>query len=336
MKKIFKTKIIAEAGVNHNGSLIYAKRLVDIAKKANCDFVKFQAFKTDEITTQYAKKTDYQKKNKRDSELQYQMLKKLELNKEQFVKIKKYCDKKKIKFLCTAFDVEYLEFILKLNVKLIKIPSGEINNIFLLKKAAKSNKPILLSTGAANTKDIFFALKILKKSKNKIYLMQCSSAYPTPVEFANINVVKSFLKIADGVGYSDHTLGNEAAICATAFGATFIEKHFTISKKLNGPDHKMSLNPKELISFVKSIRNAEMSLGSNLKFINKYEKKNLKFIRRVIVANQNIKKNEKFTINNLSIKRTSFAKNCFSPKDFFKLINKKSKKNYLINEKIQK
>ena len=336
MKVKFKVKIIAEAGVNHNGSLKLAKKLVDIAKKANCDYVKFQAFNADEITTVNAKKITYQKINKNDSEFQYQMLKKLELTKEKFLKIKKYCDKKKIKFLCTAFDCEYLDFLLKLNIELIKIPSGEINNIFLLDKAAKSNKPILLSTGASTLDDIIFALKILKKTKNKIYLMQCSSAYPTPIKFANVNVIKSFSKLADGTGYSDHTAENEPAISAIALGAKYIEKHFTISKKLIGPDHKISLEPKELEIFVKSLRNAELSLGSEFKFINNAERKNLKFIRRIVVANTNIKKNEKFTINNLSIKRSKCEKKNYHAKDIFSLINKRSTRNYKTNESIQK
>jgi N,N'-diacetyllegionaminate synthase len=334
--KNFKTKIIAEAGVNHNGSIKLAKKLIDVAKKAKCDYVKFQAFKADELVTPKAKKASYQKINQKDCKLQFKMLKKLEFTEDDFIELKKYCQKKKIKFLCTAFDPEFLDFLIKLKIDVIKIPSGEINNIFLLKKAAKYKKPILLSTGASTIKDIKFALKIIKNKRNKIYLMQCSSAYPTPVEYSNINTIKEFSKLADGTGFSDHTLNNEPAIVAIALGAEYIEKHFTLNRKMRGPDHKISLNPKQLELFVESLRNAELSLGKKIKIINKLEKKNYKLIRRVIVAKRKIKINEKFTIQNLTIKRSFLTNKCYEPKYLLNLINKKSNKNYNINEEIQK
>jgi len=336
VKKKFKIKIIAEAGVNHNGSIKLAKKLIDVAKKANCDYVKFQAFKAEELATLKAKKTNYQKINQKDTELQFKMLKKLEFTKDDFIELKKYCKKKKIKFLCTAFDPDFLSFIIKLKIDVIKIPSGEINNIFLLKKAAQFKKPILLSTGASTIKDIKFALKILKKTKNKVYLMQCSSAYPTPIEHANINTIKEFSKIADGTGFSDHTLNHEPAIAAIALGAEYIEKHFTLNRKMKGPDHRASLDPKQLELFVKSLRNAELSLGKKVKMINRLERKNLKFIRRIVVAKENIKINEKFKIQNLTIKRSFLTNKNYEPKEILNLINKKSNKNYKINEEIQK
>jgi N,N'-diacetyllegionaminate synthase len=336
VKKKFKIKIIAEAGVNHNGSIKLAKKLIDVAKKAKCDYVKFQAFKAEELVTLKAKKTSYQKKNQKDDELQFKMLKKLEFTENDFIELKKYCKKKKIKFLCTAFDPDFLNFLIKLKMDVIKIPSGEINNIFLLKKATQSKKPILLSTGASTIKDIKFALKIIRKKKNKVYLMQCSSAYPTPVEHSNINTIKEFSKLADGTGFSDHTLNNEPAIVAIALGAQYIEKHFTLNRKMRGPDHKASLDPKQLELYVQSLRNAELSLGKKFKIINKLEKKNYKFIRRVIVAKKVIKINEKFTIQNLTIKRSSLTNKCYESKYLLNLINRKSNKNYKINEEIQK
>jgi N,N'-diacetyllegionaminate synthase len=336
VKKKFKIKIIAEAGVNHNGSIKLAKRLIDVAKKAKCDYVKFQAFKAEELVTLKAKKTSYQKVNQKDHELQFKMLKKLEFSENDFIELKKYCKKKKIKFLCTAFDTDFLSFLVKLKIDIIKIPSGEINNIFLLKKAAEFKKPILLSTGASTIKDIKFALKIIKKKRNKIYLMQCSSAYPTPVEHSNINTIKEFSRLADGTGFSDHTLNNEPAIVAIALGAEYIEKHFTLNRKMRGPDHKASLNPKQLELYVESLRNAELSLGKKFKMINKLEKKNYKFIRRVVVARRKIKINEKFTIQNLTIKRSFLSNKRYEPKDLLNLINKKSNKNYKTNEEIQK
>ena len=263
------TLIIAEAGVNHNGSIKKAKKLIDIASNAKADYVKFQFYKTDNLVVKNSQMAVYQKKNYGKNVSQYKLLKKYELSLDNIRKLRKYTKKKKIKFLTSVFDEESLEELYKSKIYDIKIPSGEINNLPLLEKISKKTKKIFISTGMANIKEIFEAIKILKqnkKFKKNLYLMHCHSEYPTDLKDVNLLAMQELKKkFSVNIGFSDHTLGNEVAIAATSLGAAVIEKHFTLSKSMNGPDHKASLDPKELKLFVRSIRNTEILLGNSKK-----------------------------------------------------------------------
>ena len=330
MKKIKKTIIIAEAGVNHNGLIKNIYKLIDIAKKADADYVKFQSFISENLVTMNAIKAKYQiKNNKNLHRSQYKMLKKLELSKNFHKKIIKYCKKKSIQPLFTAFDDESLKFLKILNLKEIKISSSDVNNFPFLKKIAKLNKITFLSTGMSDINDIKKALKVMISnglSKDKIYLLHCNTDYPTKVEDANLNVIKNFRKKFDlNVGLSDHTLGITAPIIAVALGAVVIEKHFTINKNMNGPDHRSSLEPKELNLMIKEIRNTEKMLGSYEKKITQSERKNLKTVRKSVIAKIDIKKGEKFSLKNLIIKRPGEG---LPPIFLDKLIGKKAYKKF--------
>ena len=258
-----KTIFIAEAGVNHNGKVTIAKKLIDVAKKADADYVKFQIFKTDNLATKNSPLAEYQKINIGKDTTQYNMLKKLELSNEQHLSLIKYCKKKKIKYLASVFDTESLNF-LKKNSSCIKIPSGEITNYQLLKEIKKKNfSEIFLSTGASNIIEIKKAVNIL--GKKNLYLLHANSEYPTKnIQDINLNIIKTFKKIfnMDKVGYSDHTIYREVPIISVALGAKVIEKHFTINKKMKGPDHKASLSPIELIQAVEDVKKANLLLGS--------------------------------------------------------------------------
>lgn len=334
-----KVTIIAEAGVNHNGDLTLAKKLIDIAKFSKVDYVKFQSFKTDELLLKNAKKARYQIKNTKDNENQYQMLKKLELSEIIQLKIREYCLKQKIKFLSTAFDIKSLDFLKRIGLNTFKIPSGEITNTPYLRHVGSFKKNIILSTGMSDLKEIDFALNILTKAGtplDKITILHCTTDYPTKPKDVNLKAIKTLKDSFDTkVGYSDHTLGIEIAIAAVAMGATLIEKHFTISKNNKGPDHKASLEPEELLSLVKNIRKIETSLGSGYKRPQKGELNNIKIARKSIVANTNIKKGDVFNEFNITTKRPGTG---MSPKKWDKLIGRKSLKYYLkgmfINEKI--
>lgn len=328
--------VIAEAGVNHNGSMKLAKKLIDVAAKSGADFIKFQSFKTENVVTQKVKITNYQKLNQKKEQTQYQMIKKLEISFQNHLKLIDYCKKKKINFLSTAFDFESMRMLINHKPKFIKIASGEINNLPLLRLAASFKIPIIFSTGMSNMKEINGAIKILQKSglnKNMINILQCNTEYPTPFRDVNLRaMVEIKKKTKVNVGYSDHTKGIEASIAAVALGAKIIEKHFTLNNKLEGPDHKASLEPQELNLLIKSIRNVELALGSKIKKITKSEKKNIKLIRRSIVAKSKIKKGEKFSFENLTVKRPATG---ISPLKWDKYIGKKSKKNYEIDDLIK-
>lgn len=327
-----KVLIIAEAGVNHNGSIKLAKKLVDAAKKAKADYVKFQSFNHKKLTTKNAPKAEYQKKNSGKKQTQASMLKALELSKSNQIELIKYCRKKRIKFLCTAFDEENLRFLISKGINYIKIPSGEITNLPLLEFIKKKNKKILLSTGASTIKDIANALKILR-NKKKITVLHCNSAYPTPNKDINLNSLKVIKKKFDcNIGFSDHSLSLVAPVGAVAMGASVIEKHFTLNRKLKGPDHKSSLEPNELSIMIKNIREIEIALGKEEKKITKSEKKNKNIIRKSIVAGNNIYKGEKFSLKNLAFKRPGYG---ISPMNLRKVLGKKSKKNYKIDDLIQ-
>lgn len=331
-----RTIIIAEAGVNHNGSLIKAKKLIDKAKICGADFIKFQTFNPDDLVLKKTKKANYQKNKPIDNQSQYDLLNSLALNQSQFFILKKYCIKKKIKFLSSPFDVNSLNFLNKLGVEAIKIPSGEITNLTFLEKVGRLKKKTFLSTGMANLNEIETALKILKKNglnNNLITLFQCNTAYPTPFADANLGVIDLFKKkFSINVGYSDHTLGIEASIAAVSLGASVIEKHFTLSNNDKGPDHKASLNPEDFKKMVNAIRNIELSMGSQKKLTNS-EKKNIHFVRKSIVTTREIKRGEKFTTRNIAIKRPG---NGISPMLWYKYLNKTSKKKYKANQLIKK
>ena len=320
-----KTLIIAEAGGNHNGSLKKAYKLVDIAKHAGADYVKFQTFKADTLVSKNAPKAKYQKRNVKKIS-HYELIKKLEMSYDMHVKLIKYCKLKKIKFLSSPFCIESFNLLKNFNLDYIKIPSGEITNLPFLRHIKKFNNDIILSTGMSNINEINNALKILKKKNRKIILLHCNTEYPTPLGDINLNAM-TFLKKRFNVevGYSDHSPGTQVPIIAVALGAKVIEKHFTISKKMEGPDHAASLNPKELISMVKSIRATEIILGKSKKFVSKSEKKNILVARKSLFAASDIKKGEKFNLSNLVCLRPGSG---ISPVHIDRVCGKKAKKNF--------
>ena len=328
-----KINIIAEAGVNHNGSLKQAVQLIKAAKKSNADYVKFQIFKAENVVTKNAGKSAYQKKNLKDKETQYQMIKRFELPYENFKILKKECKKNKIKFLCSPFDIESLHYLMKLKEKIIKVPSGEITNYPLIEKIGKMNIKVIMSTGMSNYKEIKNAIDLLVSNGTKrknITLLHCNTAYPTPFIDVNLTVIENLKnKFNISVGYSDHTLGIETPIAAACFGVEFIEKHITLDKSLPGPDHKSSLNPAEFVLMVKGIRNIEKALIKSKKSIKPSEYANLKIVRKSIIANSNILKGEIFTEKNLTTKRPGTGIN---PMLWKKIIGKRAKKNYMKDE----
>lgn len=299
--------IIAEAGVNHNGSLELAKKLIDVAKEAGVDAVKFQTFKTENLVSKNAKKADYQKETTDKEESQFDMIKKLELDIDTHRELISYCKTKNIMFLSTPFDHDSIELLDNLGLEIFKIPSGEITNLPYLRQIGKLGKKVILSTGMADLGEIEDALDILVESgtkKDEITVLHANTMYPTPMQDVNL---KAMLTIGSSFnisyGYSDHTLGIEVDIAAVAMGASVIEKHFTLDKTMEGPDHKASLEPDELIAMVKSIRNIEIALGSSIKKASPSETPNIKIARKSIVAICNIKKGEVLTEDNLAIKR---------------------------------
>jgi len=328
--KLSKTFIIAEAGVNHNGSLKQAIKLINIASDAKVDAIKFQIFDPDQVCIPGAQQAKYQKKNSIDKD-QLSMLRKLKLDQIDFIKLKKYTKKKNLKFIATAFDVESLKFLhKKLKTEIIKVSSGDINNFELLNEIRKINIPTIISTGASNLNEVKNAIKLLKKTKNKLELaiLHCTSEYPAPNKDLNLNCIKTLKKLNYTVGYSDHSDDYFTPSLAVAAGAKIIEKHFTINKKFKGPDHKASLDPVELKMMVKLIRDTEVKMGSYFKNASTSEKKNLKIIRRSIVAKKKIKKNEIFTLENITCKRPAQG---VDASKFLKFLGKRSKKNYPLN-----
>ncbi len=333
MKK--KIEVIAEIGVNHNGSIFRAKRLIDEAKKAGADYAKFQYYKTEELSTKYAKKADYQiLKSKKEN--QFNMLKKYELSLKKIKELKQYSKKKKIKFLVSAFDKSTLRDLKKMNTNIYKIPSGEITNIPYLELIASFKKKIILSTGMSTLKEITKAVNTLYEhglKKKDLVLMQCTSNYPTKINNANLDVIKIFKKkFKINIGFSDHTKEIETPIFAIFKGATLIEKHITLDNNDDGPDHKASLDIKNFEKMVLMIRNYSLVNGSKIKRPNKEEIKNSLLVRKSIVAKRKIKKGEKFTDNNLTCKRPG---NGMQPEKLQKLIGKISKKNYQQNQQIK-
>ena len=331
-----RIQIIAEVGINHNGKLSIAKKLIDESKKCGSDFVKFQIYNPSEITTPYAKKARYQVKNEGVSGNQIKMLKKNNLTFKQFKILKNYCKKKKIKFLASAFDITSLRNLKKLKLNFFKVPSGEITNIPYLQHLGTYKKQVFLSTGMSNINEISDAINTLKRAglkKKQIVLMQCTSNYPTEVKDLNLNVLSTFKKkFKLELGFSDHSTNLEVPLFAIFKGARIIEKHITLDKKMKGPDHKASLNVSEFKKMIKYIKNMELSFGSYKKIPNVEEKKTALLVRKSIVASRKILKGEKFTDINLTCKRPGYG---MSPKNMKFVLNRKSNKIYKINEMIK-
>jgi N,N'-diacetyllegionaminate synthase len=332
------TMIIAEAGVNHNGSIEMAKKLVDVAASAGADFIKFQTFKAEKLVGKEVQKADYQKENVIDDDnSQYSMLKKLELSESMHHEIISYCKTAGIKFLSTAFDLDSIDFLDHLQIELFKIPSGEITNKPYLKHIASKQKPVILSTGMANKQEISDALEVLISggiTRKNITVLHCSTEYPTPME--NVNL-KAMLDIQNEmevqVGYSDHTLGFEVPIAAVALGAVVIEKHITLDKNLPGPDHKASLEPDELKKMVSAIRNIELAIaGSGKKEPGNDELKNSDVVRKSIVAARKIEKDEVFSSENITVKRPGTG---ISPMRWDEIIGVKAKRSFNKDEIIE-
>lgn len=300
-------KIIAEAGVNHNGSVEIAKELVDIALESGVDIVKFQMGKPKLIVSKFASQADYQKINTKNNDSQLDMLSKLELSMNEHNEIITYCKNKKIQYLCTPFDLPSIDFLKHINLNLWKIPSGEITNYPYLKKIASFGEPVIISTGMCTMEDIEQAITVLTSNgtkKEDITVLHCNTEYPTPMQDVNLKAMQTISrKLGVKVGYSDHTLGIEVPIAAVALGATIIEKHFTLDRNMEGPDHKASLEPGELKAMVKAIRNIEKALGSQEKTVTDSERKNREVARKSIVASTSIKKGDLFSETNITVKR---------------------------------
>lgn len=336
-KKIISKKspcyIIAEAGVNHNGSFKLAKKLVDAACGAGADAVKFQTFKSENLVTDKADMAEYQKKNLSKSGAQFEMLKRLELPYSDFKKLKKYCDKKEITFLSTAHTEDAVDF-LDLLMPAFKVGSGDLTNIPFLEKIAAKHKPIILSTGMATLGEIKEAVQTINKKKNyKIILLHCTTNYPCPLEEVNLKAMSTLKqKFSLATGYSDHTKGILVSLLSTMLGAVLLEKHFTLDKNLPGPDHKASLDPSELKEMVLKIRQAERALGDGVKKPNKSELSIKKNIRKSIVAKVDINKGVIVNKNMLAIKRPEGG---LKPKYFNKIIGKKAKQKIKVGQLIK-
>ena len=327
--------IIAEAGVNHNGSIELAFKLVDVAVNAGADAVKFQTFKSENLVSKNTQKAEYQKKTTDSSESQLEMLKKLELNLDAHKQLNDYCKEKDIIFLSTPFDHSSIDLLYELDIKIFKIPSGEITNLPYLRHIGSLEKNIILSTGMSTLREIGAALSVLVDSgtrKENISVLHANTMYPTPMEDVNLNAMKTIRKEFDvAVGYSDHTIGIEVDIAAVAMGATIIEKHFTLDKTMNGPDHKASIEPKELRDMVSAIRNIEKALGNNQKKASPSEQVNKNIVRKSITAKCIIKKGERLTEDNLIVKRPGTG---ISPMKWDKVIGTLAMTDYKADELI--
>ncbi|WP_066055892.1 N-acetylneuraminate synthase [Robertmurraya korlensis] len=326
--------IIAEAGVNHNGSLEVAKKMVDVAKEAGASCIKFQTFVSENIVSKYAEKAEYQQQQTDATESQLSMLKKLELTHNEFIELNNYCEQREIEFLSTAFDFESIEFLKGLGMEKWKIPSGDITNLPYLIKIAKLNKPVILSTGMCTLNEVELAINTLRDNgSGEITVLHCTTEYPTPYKDVNLlamNTMKAEFGVS--IGYSDHTTGIEVPIAAVALGATVIEKHFTLDRNMEGPDHKASLEPKELKEMVRAIRNIELAIGSDQKSPAESEIKNISIARKSIIALKNIKKGDIFTEENITVKRPG---NGINPMRWFEVIGQKAVRDFNEDELIE-
>lgn len=331
MKRVY---IIAEAGVNHNGNINLAKRLVDAAKEAGADVVKFQTFQADNLASKYARKAGYQLHTTSEKETQKEMLKKLELTYDMHVELIRYCKEIGIDFLSTPFDLDSINLLESIGMKQYKIPSGEITNLPYLRKVGSLKKPVILSSGMSTMEEVKEAVKILKESgAADVSVLHCNTQYPTPMRDVNLNVMNSVRKeIGVRVGYSDHTEGIEVPIAAVALGAEIIEKHFTLDKTMEGPDHKASLEPDELKTMVIAIRNIEMAIGDAEKRPTISEKDNIAIVRKSIVARRCIEAGEIFSDDNITTKRPGTG---ISPMLWDRVIGTAAKRKYEEDELIE-
>ncbi|MBN2396161.1 MAG: N-acetylneuraminate synthase [Candidatus Atribacteria bacterium] len=331
-----RTFIIAEAGVNHNGDINVAKKLIDVAVVAGADAVKFQTFKTEHLVSKNAMKADYQQETTDSNETQFEMIKKLELNPETHIALMAYCKEKGIQFLSTPFDHDSINLLNDLGLETFKIPSGEITNLLYLRHIGSLNREIILSTGMADMGEIEDALNILVDSgtiRENICILHANTEYPTRMEDVNLKAMKTIGKAFKiKYGYSDHTLGVEVPIAAVALGASVIEKHFTLDRNMAGPDHQASLEPNELKDMVKAIRNIELALGDGIKRASNSERKNKEIARKSIIAIKDIKSGELFTENNLGIKRPG---NGISPMRWDELMGKHANRDFKVDDLIE-
>ena len=328
--------IIAEAGVNHNGSIDTAKKMIDVAATAGADLVKFQTFKAEALVVKSAEKAEYQQNHTDTGETQFEMLKKLELDQNAHEELINHCDQKGIRFLSTAFDHGSIDLLTELNVPFYKIPSGEITNLPYLRHIGRMDKPVVMSTGMATLNEVRAALNVLLEvgtEKDQITILHCNTEYPAPMEEVNL---KAMLTMKDelgvAVGYSDHTLGIEIPVAAVALGATVIEKHFTLDRTLPGPDHLSSLEPDELEAMVSAIRNIEKAMGNGVKKPSSSETKNIPVVRKSIVAKKSIKKGERFSDENITIKRPGTG---ISPMEWDVYLGKSADREYRTDELIK-
>lgn len=328
-----KVFIIAEAGVNHNGDVTIAKKMIEVAASSGVDCIKFQTFKAEKLVTKNAEMAEYQKENMTKESSQYQMLKELELTSKEFTELKKHCILNGIEFLSTAFDLDSIDFLEDLGVSLWKIPSGEITNLPYLEKIAQIKRKTILSTGMCTMDEVRQAVSVFRKNGlTDITLLHCTTDYPTDFSDVNLNAMLAMKsELGFGVGYSDHTIGIEVPIAAVALGATVIEKHFTLDRNMEGPDHLASIEPDGLVQMVKGIRNIEKSMGSKEKKPTDSELKNIKVARKSIVAMKDISKGELFTTVNLDIKRPGTG---LSPMKWYDVLGQNSNKDYKEGELI--
>lgn len=331
-----RTVIIAEAGVNHNGDLAMARKLIDVAVEAGADFVKFQTFSANRLVTKHAAKADYQVKAETLDESQLEMLQRLELNVAAHRELIAHCAMCNIGFLSTGFDIDSVDLLTQLGQDRYKIPSGEITNLPYLRHIGRMGRPIILSTGMADMDEIQAAINALEESgtsRSKITVLHCTTEYPSPMDDVNLRAMLS-IKEAFGVevGYSDHTEGIEVAIAAVALGASVVEKHFTLDRSLPGPDHKASLVPEELKAMVAAIRNIEIALGDGIKRLAPSEVGNRAIVRKSLVAGRSIKKDELFTPQNIVAKRPGTG---ISPMDWDKVIDRRAPRDFLQDELIE-
>jgi N,N'-diacetyllegionaminate synthase len=328
--------IIAEAGVNHNGDLSLAKKLIDAAADAGADLVKFQTFSADRLVTQQAKKADYQSVTTGHTESQHQMLTRLELGANIHHELIAHCALRNIEFFSTGFDIESIDFLISLGINHFKIPSGEITNLPYLRHIGQFSKSVILSTGMSTLSDIEAAIDVLEQAgtaRSHITVLHCTTEYPTPMAEVNLRAMQSIqASFGVAVGYSDHTAGIEVAIASAVLGATVIEKHFTLNRKLPGPDHKASLEPDELKTMVSSIRNIEIALGDGIKRLTPSEERNKLVARKSLVAGKAIKEGEVLSADNITAKRPGTG---ISPMNWDVVMGRKAVRDFAIDELIQ-
>jgi N,N'-diacetyllegionaminate synthase len=331
-----KTLIIAEAGVNHNGDMNLARRLIDVAAEAGADLVKFQTFNADRLVAAHAPKADYQTRALGSDENQHAMIRRLELSREAHEALIEHCNARAIQFFSTAFDVESIDLLLQLGLGRFKVPSGEITNLPYLRHLGRLGKPVLLSTGMATLGDIEAALDVLEGAgtpREQITVLHCNTEYPTPMVDVNLNAMQTIREaFGVAVGYSDHTLGIEVAIAAVALGATVIEKHFTLDRSLPGPDHRASLEPGELADMIGAIRNIEQAMGDGRKRPSPSEQRNLAIARKSLVAARAIRAGELFSVANVTAKRPGSG---LSPMRWDEVLGRKAPRDFAPDELIE-